>query len=305
MVCSQGSQARMAFDADSTFDANSIHTDFVSEAMQKQGRLVGGKTVTGSRSRITERQRLGSYAVGGDITLQPGPVLLDFLLPRILGAAEDADSFLLAESLLGMSVMIDKVGSIFQYDSVYVDRAVFRAKAGPGDSDPELLALMLKPMAKTETEGATWAATIPVLPVTSNTMPYILSEAVLTLDSTPYQFSQFALVIDNMLSPRWVNSLTASAICPRDRQVQLLVENPFSATEYAAFYANASQATGITGSLAFTNAAMSTTFSFPSLVWADETPTVPGKTNIPYWISFSALKVGTSPEISVVNDSVA
>lgn len=302
--CSQGAQSKMAFDADSTFDASSIVTDYMYEGMKKEGRLVGGQGITGSRSRIVERVRVGAYPVGGKIGLQPGPGLLDFLLPRILGATEDADDFDLAESLQSMSVMIDKVGSIFRYDNAYVNRAVFRATAGPGDNDPEIVELVLDLIAKTETGGLTWPGTVPALTITSNFMPYILSDAVLTIGGTPYQFKQFALVVENFLQTRWVNSLTANQICPRDRRVSLIIENPFTSTEYAAFYGSSDQSTGLAATLVFTNGTMSTTFTMPCLTWPDETPTVRGKQEIPYWIVFDALSSDADPELTVTNDSV-
>jgi len=120
-----------------------------------------------------------------------------------------------------------------------------------------------------------------------------------------YEIKQFALVIDNMLQPRWVNSVTPTQICPRGRKVTLITDNPFTSTEFAALYANANAIAGMSGELKFTNGNMSATITMPGLQWADQTPFVKGKTEIPLALEFSVRKKGTTPELTWTNDSTA
>jgi hypothetical protein len=303
MGCSQGAQARMAFDLDSTFDGSSYPMDFLYESLAKEGTIVGGHGITGTRSENVERTRLGSYLISGKIGLQPGPIDYDFFLPWILGAPESNDVFALAESLPSRSVLIDRVGSIFRYDTCYVNRAVLRAKGGPGDSEAELVELILDIMGTTETGGATWAGTIPALSVAATRSPYLFGEGVFTVNSQPYEIKDFALVIDNMLQPRWVNSLSPSAICPSGRRVMLVTNNPFTSTEYAALYNNANALAGIAGRLKFTNGNMSAQLDMAGLQWADQSPTVEGKREIPLTLQFYVRKKGSTAELIWTNDS--
>jgi len=303
--CSQGALSRLAFDADSTFDASSNPIDFIYETVGKQQRVVGGNGMMGTRSESVERARNGCYLISGRIGLQPGGVDYDHLLPRILGAAEVADVFSLAEALPSYSILIDKVGSIFRFDGCKTNRAILRGTAGTGDEDQELVDLILEVMGQTETGGASWAGTIPALSTATNRAPYTFYEGTFKVDSVSYEIKQFALVIDNMLQPRWVNSVTPTQICPRGRKVTLITDNPFTSTEFAALYANANAIAGMSGELKFTNGNMSATITMPGLQWADQTPFVKGKTEIPLALEFSVRKKGTTPELTWTNDSTA
>lgn len=301
--CSQGAFARLAFDADSTFDASSNRMDFLYESVQKNQRVVGGNGITGTRSESVERARNGCYLVSGRIGMQPGPADYDHLLPRILGEAEVADVFALAEALPSYSLLIDKVGSIFRFDGCKTNRAILRGVAGTGDEDQELIDLVLEVMGQTETGGASWAGTIPALGTGTNRVPYTFYEGTFKVNTVSYEIKQFALVIDNMLQPRWVNSLTPTQICPRGRKISLITDNPFTATEYAALYGNANAISGIVGELKLTNGTVSATIAMPGLQWADQTPTVRGKTEIPLTLEFSVRKKGTDAELIWTNDS--
>lgn len=301
--CSQGAFARLAFDADSTFDASSNPMEFIFETVGKQQRVVGGNGITGTRSESVELARNGCYLVSGRISMQPGPSDLDHLLPRIMGAAEVADVFSLAEALPSYSILLDKVGSIFRFDYCKTNRAILRGVAGTGDEDQELLDLVLEVMGQTETGGVTWPATIPALGTGRSRVPYTFYEGTFKVNTVSYEIKQFALVVDNLLQPRWVNSLTPTQICPRGRKVSLITDNPFTATEYAALYANSSAIDGIAGELKFTNGTVSATLAMPGLQWADQTPTVRGKTEIPLTLEFLVRKKGTTPELTWTNDS--
>lgn len=72
----QGSQARLCFEpgaAPHTFDTSSEPYDFLYEGLRKQGRIVGGRGIRGTRSRSVERTRQGAYPVGGRIAFNISP----------------------------------------------------------------------------------------------------------------------------------------------------------------------------------------------------------------------------------------
>ena len=302
MTCSQGSQAKLLVDVDTTFDASSERYQFLYETMKKSVRIVGARGITGTRSQSVERTRLGSYQVGGRLSMEANSGDLDKWLPRILGAAESTDSFALAESLPTFYMLFDKVGGVLRYDACYVNRAIFRSQAGPGDDEEELVEMILEIMAKDEDPDQAWPGTAPALPTTANRAPYILSDGVLTIGSA-YSIKNFVLVIDNHLQPRWTNSLTATEICPADRTVMLRTTNPFTTTEFAAFYDLSTSPDGAAATLVFTNGDYSTTFTMAGLQWADNSPNVRGKTEIPLVLDFYARMKSTSRELVVTNVS--
>jgi hypothetical protein len=238
--------------------------------------------------------------------MDASPLDLDKWLPRILGAAEGtgggADQFTVAESLPTFYMLIHKVAGIFRYDSCYVNRAVFRAQADP-EGDNSLVEMILDIMAKDETLGITWPSPEPALSTAAGRNPYILHEGVLTIDGDDYEIQDFVLAFDNHIQPRWVNSITATELCPISRSVILRTTNPFTATEFSGLYNNADAKAGVAATLVFTNGSYSTTFTMAGLQWADTTPVVKGKQEIPLFLDFQARMKGTDREIVVTNVS--
>lgn len=306
MGCSQGALSKLLIDSATPFDGSSERYDFLYEDVIKRGRIIGARSITGTRSAYTYNTREGQYVIGGRLATYTSPGDLDLWLPRILGANESTDVFDVAESLQTFVMLIDRVGAVFQYDGLYVDKAVWRGAAGPGDAEPELVEQILTIVGQTETLGTAWPGTAPALSTAGNRAPYILSEGVLTVDSTPYQIKSFVLYVDNHIQPRWVNSLYPTALCPGDRTVMLRVVVPFTSADdavYSGLYAGNSL-TGVSADLTFTNGTVSTAFAFEGLQWARTSPSVPGKREIELTIDFMARKTGSDSEIVVTNDSV-
>lgn len=310
MACSQGALSKLLVEPlTGTFDSSSEIYDFLYEDIRKQGTLVGTKTITGSRSNYANRVRAGSYQVGGRISTYTCPADLDLWLPRILGAAEAADEFDVADALPTFRVMINRVAGTFQYNNCYVDKAIWRCQGGPGDGEPEVVEQILVIQGLSEDSTVSLPGTLPTLSTASNRTPYVAAEGVLTIGGTPYVFNDFVLLVDNHLQPRWVNSLAPTALCPQDRTVALRVTFPFTAASDAVLsgiYQNASATTGVTATIAMTlTIGCSTTFTFTGLQWAQVSPTVPGKTDLRLTVDFVARKTGSDSEIVVTNDSAA
>src|SRR5580658_1278795 len=95
---SSGVFAKLAMDPSSITSGSEAY-DFNSESLTQHVPLVLGDGISGTRSRLSSRVRQGVFDVGGSITLEPTPVELANLLPRILGAAGSGNTFALAETL--------------------------------------------------------------------------------------------------------------------------------------------------------------------------------------------------------------
>lgn len=311
MTCSQGALSAILVEPGSsphTFDADSEALYFLHEDLAKRGRIIGARGIAGTRSNFAARTREGPYEVSGRLATYTTPADLDRWLPRILGGAQDGTSFPLAETLPSFGVMIDRVGGVFEYQDCYVNRAIWRSRAEPGDAEPEMLEQMVEIIGKEEDATVSWPSGAPDPSQETNDHPYIHADGTLTIDSVEYYFKSFMLIVDNHIEPRWVNSLTATELCPADRTVMLRALFPFTASNDAVFsglYKHADQLTGVSATLVFTGQGnnCSATFTFEGLQWAQFSPSVRGKTEIEMAVDFVARKTGDSDELSVTNDS--
>jgi hypothetical protein len=304
--CAQGAMARLYVEpgaAPHTFDTNSESYEFLYETLQKRGRIVGGNAIRGTRSKQSERTRAGAYPVGGRIAMNVDPLMLDLMLPRILGGTESADSFPLAESLPAFGVLVNRVTQTFEYKDCIVARAMFHGKAGPGDGDPDILELVLDILAKDRVTGT--SAPSVSLSTASNSSPYMHTDAVFTFAAATRQVKEWWVLIDNHIHTRWTNSLTAVRFCPADRTVAVRARLPYDDDhDDLVDQANA----GATGTIAITNAqhtGLSTTFTFGTLQVPTEDPITRGKTELDVFLNMTARMLTTTRELVVTNDSVA
>lgn len=301
----QGAQSRFCVEpgaAPHTFDSSSEPYDPLYENLQKHGRIVGGNTMRGTRSRSVERTRLGAYPVGGNFALNVSPVDLDLWLPRMLGGTEAANSFPLAETLPSFGILVDRVTQTFEYKDCMVDQWLIHGKAGVGDDDPDLLEIRLNVIAKDEATGTSYPTL--TLPTGTNSYPYVMSDcSTLTLVGAARQMKEFWLVGNNFLQRRYVSgSLTATRLSPRDRVINFRAAFPYD-DDHDDLYGQAYA--GTTGTLTFTNSATSksTSFVFGTLQVPARSPTVRGKQEVNILIEGQALKTGSTTELATTNNS--
>ena len=282
--------------------AASLKYEFLSETLTGRQEQIDVSGISGSRERRAQALVDGPEDISGDITMYLTPVDLDTWLPRILGGAEVADVFDIAETLPEFGVLLDRVatngtGSTFAYKGCKVSRCVIAGSSG----NPVTMVVTL--IGKTETfHGEAFPAS-PALPTGANSQPYVFHEGSLTYGSAgTYQYNAFELIIDNFAEARLENALTAEEICATDLGVTLNVNVPWIDT-FAPDYDIAD----ITGDLTFTKDAMSTIFQFGELVQIKQAPNVAGKQQIRWPLALEARLSadGLTPAISVTNDSVA
>jgi hypothetical protein len=305
--CAQGAMSQLAIEPGSvthTFDASSERYEFLHETLQDTPTRVRSNGINGTRSRKTERTRVGTYLQSGGIAFNPDPVFLDNWLPRILGATASGTTFAVSESLPDFGILIDRVTGTFQYNGCKVNTAIFSGSRNAEAQEPQPIQVDISPMwtgyADSDTSPAASAFPTIALATAANTYPYVFEEGVLVFNGTEYEFKKFQLVIHNFLQPRWVNSRRPTRLCPGDRLVQLQCLLPYD----LAFAVTNKEAT-LSGSLKFTNGAMSCLFSFAGLEFANPGPNVRGKTEIDVPVVARAATVTTTKEIIVTNDSSA
>jgi hypothetical protein len=265
--------------------------EFLSESLACTHTILETAGLRGTRSHPAERTRDGLSRVGGAIRYHATPLLLDLLLPRILGAAESSDQFALAETVPEFDVLIDRVARRFLYAGCKVNRAVFKGAAGG------LLELTLELAGKTETVSS---EAFPEIAAPADP-PYVFHDAVLTLAGQPRAIMQFELTIDNALAVRYGNSRWATDLSARDRVVTLACTLPFTAGEADLYGANSSGAAA--AALAFTNGGYALSFQIARLQIPDQSPIVEEKGEIRFRLDGAARMLGSAPELLVTNQS--
>lgn len=163
MAASMAVRSRVGVGATSG-SAATKELEFISCTIGKEGQHVQSDGIRGSRERYSASVVEGTYNVGGQLVLEPRPDDLDILLPWILGAAEAADVFDIADTLLVYGVDVEKVADAYRYAGMKINQATFTSQPN------QPLRLELDVQGKTETAGITFPSIAGTL---SAKAPYI------------------------------------------------------------------------------------------------------------------------------------
>lgn len=274
------------------FDGTATPIEILSESLKKTNTIQNTQGMYGTRSQHAEKSRLGQGAVAGTIEFVMSPAALVFLLPKILGANASGTTFALADTMQTFAMQIDRGTKVFNYTGLMVNKATFKSSSG------QFVNVSLDLIGVDEAIVAAGGGQSLTTPVDA---PYQFEDGVMTIASTGYTMFDFELTIDNKLTSRFGNSLTATRISPSDlREVSLTTTTPFGSGEYALY--NLASA-GVAVSLALTNGGLSTTFTLPAVQFPAESPTAGGKGEIPLKLSGIARMTSTTAELSISHDS--
>lgn len=298
---SVGTSGKLAMDSSVTtvsdFDSGSIAYEFNSESLRMRQTHVDSGGIRGTRSVVKDRVRIAQEDISGSIVMNPTPIELDTLLPRIMGAAESTDSFAFAETLPVFGVLVDRVTKVFTYTGCYVNRATFSGSQG------QLIRLSLDILGKTEVVSAagTYPGTVPAIDTAQG---YVFADTTFSLsgDTSAAEVSSWEIVIDNVLDgSHYVNSVTRTQIVPTDRIVTVRMSLPYDADSIDLY----DQAVaGAAGTLTLTNGGCSTLFTFANLKAPAETPVISGRGSILMLdLSMRAYMSSSTRELVITHDS--
>ena len=289
MAAAMGHQAKLGMAASSP--ATEAY-DFISESLALTETLVDTSGFIGSRSHPSERVRQGTRFVQGSIVMHPSPLELDTLLPRILGTAESADVFAVAETIPSFFVTINRDIKVPSYSGCYVNRATFRGSEGLP------LELTLDILGTDETVGA--AGSFPAISISNATVPYMFHELVTVVNSVTYSVKSWELTVDNALESQFFNSQTPTRFNATDRIVSMSLQLPYG----DATAAYGLTVTGVAVTATFTNGTVSILFSTPKVSFPRESATVASNRGELFLvINGIARKSGSTAEITVTSDS--
>lgn len=305
---SEGVFGKMLFEpaaAPHTFDANSEIYEFLSENLAKQGRIVGGNEVSGSRSHRSERTRAGASYFRGSVIKNISAGELLTLLPKMLGAAASGTTFALDEDVPYFGILIDRDYGVFQYTDCKIDKWILRGRAPElgEDGEPDLLTLQLDIIASDESTATTWPVSPPSLGTTAAFSPYVFQDTCstgITLSAATREAMEFVIVGDNKIKALYTNCLTPHSLVPRDRVILARFRVPWNSTN-ADLYGQA--VAGATASVTLTNGAVSTVFTFGRLQVPAQSPFIRGKDTVDLVLDGQATMVSTTRELVVTNDS--
>ncbi|HEY5312080.1 MAG TPA: phage tail tube protein [Pirellulales bacterium] len=282
---SQGFQSQLGID---TVSPVTRGYEFENCQITKAGTIIDSSGIRGGRSHHSERTRQGNDSIAGVIELYPSPADLSHLLPLVLGGTPSGTTYPLADGLAAFYVTVDKVAGVYTYAGCKVDKATFSGVQG------QAMKLSLEIAGQTETPAA--AGSFPAVTL-DNSAPLVFSDSTLTLLGISREVKQWTVTIDNSLEVRFANSTSATAIMPKDRQVSLQCQNPFTSAEID-LYGQA--LAGSSAALVLAGAGSSLAFNFATLQFPDRGPVVPGREEITLTLSGIARKVGSTDELSVV-----
>jgi hypothetical protein len=179
-----------------------------------------------------------------------------------------------------------------------VNQALFHAVAAGPDDEPRLADLTLDIWGLTSANNTSLPSVS--VPTAGNYAPYIFSDVTMTVLSATREVKEWWILVDNHLHRRWVNSLSATRMCPRSRTTMLRAVVPFDSANTDLYDQSAA---GASGTFALTNGTISTSFAFANLIAPPEGPVIPGKTELDLTVQWMARSSGSTKEIIITNDS--
>ena len=264
----------------------------LSESVQLLEEFVDAAGLTGSRSHPKERVRQGIRRVAGAITLNPTPVDLANLLPRILGTAAVGTTYSLAETVPSFYLEIDRVQNRFQYSTCKMNRATFRSSPGqPVELNLDIVG----------TDEVVTATAFPAISIDITTNVFMHHDVTaFTIGGNTVAARDVEIVIDNALdSEKFLMSQTLTEIVATDRIISMSFNLPYG--DYSARYNPG--VSGVAVVLTYTNGAVSMSFSFPAVQFPRISPVVNDRGEIMMQLQGIARKSSSTDELTVTLDS--
>jgi hypothetical protein len=270
------------------FDFHSFSLRSISDQMDLNG-------LRGTLSHDVSRVRQAPQRISGTIEMTPNAVEWALLLPWILGTAGSGSptvTFALSNSCLTRYIAgYFNVGNIFTWSVCAVNRATISASQGGP------LRLVLDIVGETELISGSF----PAISIDTANGPYVFTDSSggLVTNAVTVTPKTFTIVIDNHLdTERFFNSLTLVSHVKHDRTITCHVDIPFG--DFSALYNLG--AGGINTVYTFTNGGAVLVFTMANVVYRQEGPPMPGRTEIMLPLSGRAYSAGATLECVVTQN---
>jgi len=280
--------------ATTTFSASSFRFPILSHDLRRSIEVVSDESLRGTRTRAVERLALGLIKVSGSLTIQPNVLSLENFMPFILGTATSSGSYVVADTLPTLYLLIDTVAKVYTATCA-VTKATFSGEPG------ERITMKLDLVGSAWTIGAagTFAsASIPAIDIA--TRPYMFYDdgSGITINSIAYAIDKFDVSIDNKIVPTYMMGQTATDLYPTDRVVMVSVETKYTSGE-TTLETDQVAGTPRTASISMTNGENTFSFTFGNLLASANSVVIPGRNHLRLQSEYQAYGVSTTKEIVV------
>ena len=265
--------------------------DFMRSSLGVTEDFIDTNGLRGTYRRDKSRLRQGNRRIQGTITMQPNSVEWSYLLPWITDGTPSGSgtvTYPLADTAPTLRyVAIDhNATSLFTYDNVAVDVARLTAQQG------EPLQLDLDVVGFDETISGSF----PALSIDTANGPFILTDAVVSINSTAVSVPEISLTLSKGINKdRFLNSQTLTAQTKLDRHVTFSVMPPFG--DFYALYNLGVGTTAVT--LTFTYGSAVLTISLPYVAFPRLPIDVPGRQEVMLPLTGMCMASGSTNEMTV------
>jgi len=254
------------------------------------------RAIRGIMDRVKERVSQGLITVAIKVVMQPSPAELNLLLP-LFGTTETVDVFALDQTLPSFPVIMDHVAKVHTYATCKFDKIIVRGQRG---GIPIQLELHIIGTSVTEGAAGSFSAT-----AIDTDIAYAFHAGILTLEGGSRNFDRFAFIWDNHIYTEFNNSRTVTDIDMAYRTFDLACSTPYTSNESTLLTTPVGSSAGTVGTLVYTRAGQSTTFSLANLKSIARDPDINGKTEIRLPLFYRAYKSGATEALVVTHDPVA
>lgn len=276
---SMGHQSRWIWQSGSsprTINSSSKRVSLSSDTFRKGKSIFYGTGLRGSRGRNVVQSRFGPNSYAGVWSLEPSAQFLYDFLPLIMGGGS-AGSYTLGETLGNFDFMRDTGATVFRYNDVAVDSAVFRGSPG----GPLVLQLGLVGLTSLKDQTFPTGTTLPTATLPANHEPIMVSDLVMTMVSAGRYIEDFELGIYNNVRQPLRNSSDPRVNNPGLRVITFNTSTPFTSSEETDLHDQSKD--GSIATMVFTSttdASTSVTFSLTRVQVPSEDPIVSGPDEI-------------------------
>lgn len=280
-----------------TFDANSERYAWENNSVGSQGTLEITQASSGQRQRHISRARKTSESVQGNLTGRPHLAGLDLWIPRIIGGTKDGSNIIEPTvAIPKFGLMTHSVGAVEVYNDLQVASAVFSAQA------QQTLQMSLELFGQNYLTGQSLPGTLPTIETGEIYNEILFGVAELEFQGDKTCFDNFQLSINNQISQRFYNSLTAKCTPADERIVQVSFGTPWNADVANRWYRSGDDGDGAVIRF-IVSADYRIEFRLGGLKWIDNPPVIPGQGDIEYTISAEAFQTDTAHDIEVLIDT--
>lgn len=276
------------------FSSGSTALEFNSESLQSAGTILRSDGIRGTRAKSVIQARRGPYSVGGAVNFDVSLSALKVWGEYALGD-ETTNVLTVTEALPVFGLIVDKVSDVAKFEGCKVNRLSLSGSSGQiikGVVD--ILGLNYSNTALTFPSVSLGEADIDA--------PLVLTDAVLTIDGTAYEMSDFGLTIDNAVSVKQRNSLYPSCNREDQRSVTLATTIPSTSAAWTALDEPDLDGIAITLVLTSTLSAISASISLPICQRAREIPVIAGKGEQTWNLAFDCVADASDDEITITLD---